>query len=156
MLLHAMSLSFWLLALYHVTGDNPDARREHGIIIATLTSGIDERIVPMELDVSIDKDSLSITIDDPFQYDLDALTEKISAFILSKGAHLNKNEIRELIPAMITGIAGCEHGCPSDAKRLVSLGYKDFELSYIDGGILSAEARTENQKVLSIKLFPDF
>ncbi len=151
-----MSLSFWLLALYHVTWDNPDARPEHGIIIATITSGIDKRSVPMKLDVSIDKDSLSITIDDPFLYDLDALTERISAFLLSKGAHLDKNAIRELIPAMIKGIAGCEQGCPSDAKRLVSRGYKDFKLSYIDGGILSAEARTENQEVLSIKLFPDF
>ncbi len=110
----------------------------------------------MELDVTIDKDSLSIMIDDSFRYDLDALTEKISAFLLSKGAHINKNEIRELIPAMIKGIAGCEHGCPSDAKRLVSRGYKDFELSYIDGGILLAEARIENQKVLSIKLFPNY
>lgn len=84
------------------------------------------------------------------------MTGKISTFLLSKGSHVDSSGIRELIPVMIKGIAGCEKGCPAYAKRLVSRGYKNFELAYIDGGILSAKAKTENQKVFSIKLFPDF
>jgi hypothetical protein len=110
----------------------------------------------VELDVILEKDSMSITIDDPFHYDLDVVTDKIGTFLLSKGTHVDNSEIKALIPAMIKGIAGCEKGCPSDAKRLVSSGYKNFELEYIDGGILSAKARKENQKVFSIKLFSDF
>lgn len=110
----------------------------------------------MKLDVILEKDSMSITIDDPFHYDIDAVTGKIGTFLLSKSMHVDTSEIKALVPAMIKGIAGCEKGCPSDAKRLVSRGYENFELEYIDGGILSAKARTENQKVFSMKLFPDF
>ena len=57
---------------------------------------------------------------------------------------------------MIRGVAGCEDGCPSDAKRLVSEGFGGFNLSYIEGGILSAVKTTDDGKEISVRIFPDF
>jgi len=71
---------------------------------------------------------------------------------MDSGGH----DFRGLIPKMIKGIAGCENGCPSDAKRLVSRGVKGFELEYIEGGILSARTYLKNGGTLYLKLFPDF
>ena len=110
----------------------------------------------MELSVGIEKDSLSIPIDNPFRIDLNSIMKRIEEFAASKGAGLDDMFINELIPGMIKGIAGCEAGCPSDAKRFVSQGFKNFELDYIEGGILTAKAATTNGKTLSIKMFPDF
>ncbi|MFZ3065400.1 MAG: hypothetical protein WA277_08975 [Nitrospirota bacterium] len=110
----------------------------------------------MELNVSVEKDSISISIDNPFRLDLDSIMKRIEEFAASKGAGLDGMFINELIPGMIKGIAGCEAGCPSDAKRFVSQGFKNFELDYIEGGILTAKAATINGKTLSVKMFPDF
>ncbi len=57
---------------------------------------------------------------------------------------------------MVRGIAGCEAGCPADAKGFVSRGFRDFTLEYIEGGILSAKAATRNGKTLHIRIFPEF
>ncbi len=54
------------------------------------------------------------------------------------------------------GIAGCESGCPADALSFISEGFKNFELIYIDGGILTAKAITEKEKTISLKMFPHF
>ena len=110
----------------------------------------------MILDVVIDKDSLSIEITDPFRLDLDAVVGKIDQFASSRGIAVSGADIRGLIPAMVKGIAGCEHGCPADAKGLVSRGFKDFELQYIEGGILSARRLTGDGRFLYLKMFPDF
>ena len=110
----------------------------------------------MELDISIEKGSLSIPIEDPFHLDIDSIIEKIEGFVASKGAGLDGLAIKDLIPRMVKGIAGCEAGCPSDAKHFVSRGFKNFELAYIEGGILTAKAATTNGKPFIIKMFPDF
>lgn len=110
----------------------------------------------MMLDVVIDKDSLSIEIPDPFRLDLEGIVGKIDEFIYSKGITVKGADLRGLIPAMVKGIAGCEHGCPADAKGLVSKGFKDFELQYIEGGILSARRSTGDGRSFYLKMFPDF
>jgi len=57
---------------------------------------------------------------------------------------------------MIEGIAGCERGCPANAKGFVARGFKSFTLQYIEGGILSAHTSVDNGKSLTLKMFPDF
>ena len=110
----------------------------------------------MELDVKIGSGSLSIPISKPFQLELDSMMEQIERFASSNGVDLGSLDIRGLIPKMVKGIAGCEKGCPSDAKGLVSRGVRDFELKYIEGGILSASAKTADNTTISLKMFPDF
>ena len=110
----------------------------------------------MELDVRMNKESLSITIENPFRLNLDALVGKIETFIASGGAELKDLDLRGLLPRMVKGIAGCEAGCPSDARSVVQKGHRNFTLEYIEGGILSATAQLGQGKTLSLKLFPDF
>ena len=109
----------------------------------------------MFLDVIIDKDSLPIEIPDPYHSDLDAVVESIGCFAASKGTDLSKLDVRGLIPAMIRGVAGCEKGCPANAKDLVSKGFQSFELEYIEGGILTARASVSGRSFY-LKMFPDF
>ena len=110
----------------------------------------------MELDVRMDKEALSITIEDPFRIDFDALVGKIDDFLAPKGVKMDNLDVRGLLPRMVKGIAGCEAGCPSDAKSVVKKGYNNFKLEYIEGGILSATAHVGQGKTISLKLFPDF
>jgi hypothetical protein len=110
----------------------------------------------MELDVRVGNESITIAIDRPFQLDLDALVGRVEAFLASKGAPPNGLDIRGLLPRMVKGIAGCEAGCPADAKGFVSRGSRDFKLEYIEGGILSARVKTANGKDLHIRMFPEF
>jgi hypothetical protein len=110
----------------------------------------------VELDIKIDSDSLSIPIANPFQIDLESMISKIEHFVSSKGADLGRLNVRDLIPKMIKGIAGCERGCPADAKGLVSRGVSGFSLAYIEGGILSATATTADGRAIHLKMFPDF
>jgi hypothetical protein len=110
----------------------------------------------MILDVVIDKDSLSIEITDPFSLDLEEIVGEIDRFAASRGIAVAGADVRGLIPAMVKGIAGCEHGCPADAKGLVSRGFEDFELQYIEGGILSARRLTSDGRFFYLKMFPDF
>jgi len=110
----------------------------------------------MELDVSIGGESLSINIDNPFRLDVGGITKSIEELSARKGVKLNGLDIEGLLPRMVRGIAGCEDGCPADAKSLVSQGHQNFEINYIEGGILSAKASLEDGNVLELKMFPEF
>ncbi|MEJ2683819.1 MAG: hypothetical protein P8Z71_05435 [Candidatus Sulfobium sp.] len=110
----------------------------------------------MELDVSLESDSLSINIDNPFHMDVDSLVQQIGAFLSERGEELSGLDVKGLLPRMVRGIAGCEKGCPADAKSFVSRGFDNFELAYVEGGILTASAKTAGGKVLSVKMFPEF
>ncbi len=110
----------------------------------------------MELDVSDGSKSLSIPIEDPFHLDIDATARRIEAFLSAQGAGAPDLDIRGLLPKMIKGIAGCEGGCPADAKSFVRRGFKNFKLAYIEGGILEARITAENGKNVAFKMFPDF
>ncbi|UCG78543.1 MAG: hypothetical protein JSV21_01540 [Nitrospirota bacterium] len=110
----------------------------------------------MELDVSVDGRSLAVDIEDPFRLDIDDIMGHIDGFIRDSGLDLNGIDIAGLLPLMVKGIAGCEDGCPADAKSLVSRGYKEFAIEYIEGGILSASTEIVDGKVLELKMFPEF
>jgi len=109
----------------------------------------------MVLDVMLDKETLTTNITDPFQADINTLVSRINIFARARGADISGLHIDKLIPKMIKGIAGCEHGCPADAKGMVSRGFKEFDLKYIEGGILSAETLLSNGSKLALKMFPD-
>jgi hypothetical protein len=108
------------------------------------------------LDVIINDTSVSIQIDRPFQPDLDAINSQIEQFASSKGTDIVGLDLIGLISKMIKGIAGCESGCPANAKGLVSSGYKGFDVRYIEGGILTARIMTRGGNLLYLKMFPDF
>jgi hypothetical protein len=108
------------------------------------------------LDVIINDVSVSVEIDKPFQPDLDAIYSEIELFASSIGTDIAVLDVRGLIPKMISGIAGCESGCPANAKGLVSGGYKGFDLHYVEGGILTARIMTGDGNNLYLKMFPDF
>jgi hypothetical protein len=110
----------------------------------------------MLLDVIIDKDSLPIEIPDPYHPDMEAVVGSIDSFAASKGADLSGLDVRGLVPAMIRGVAGCEKGCPANAKDLVARGFQRFELEYVEGGILTAKASTGSGRSFYLKMFPDF
>ena len=110
----------------------------------------------MVLDVVIDTASVTIQIDKPFQPDLGAIIVQIERFARSAGTDITVLDVRGLISKMIKGIAGCEHGCPANAKNLVSMGYKGFDVQYVEGGILTARIMTREGNLLSLKMFPDF
>ncbi|MDA8078326.1 MAG: hypothetical protein M0Z79_05245 [Nitrospiraceae bacterium] len=108
------------------------------------------------LDVIVNNNSTTIQIPNPFRPDLDAIIARIEQLTSSKGEDITGLDVGGLIPRMIKGIAGCEQGCPANAKELVSRGYGDFSLQYIEGGILSANAKTGSGMVLCLKMFPEF
>ena len=110
----------------------------------------------MVLDVIINNASASIQIDKPFQPDIDAIHSQIERFATSKGTNIADLDIKGLILKMIRGIAGCERGCPANAKDLESTGHRGFEVRYIEGGILSANIMTSDGVTLYLKMFPDF
>ncbi len=110
----------------------------------------------MEIDVSLDQDSLSIPIENPYALDMNSLMDAIERFVSSRGAALDGLEIEGLIPGMVKGIAGCERGCPADALGFVRRGYGGFKLSYVEGGILTATATISGGRNVSIRVFPDF
>lgn len=110
----------------------------------------------MDIDVKINSESMSISIDNPHRFDMAKHTGKILSFGKKLGVDLTPLEVDKLIPRMIRGVAGCEKGCPSDAKSLVQDGFGLFDLSYIEGGILTAVHNLENGHPLEVKIFPDF
>ena len=110
----------------------------------------------MDIDVSINKESLSINIDNPHRFDVAQVTENIINFGQQYGIDLSPLKIDRLIPRMIRGVAGCEGGCPSDAKNLVREGFGDFSISYVEGGILTANQVLNDGNPLEVKIFPDF
>ncbi len=110
----------------------------------------------MELDVRFDKEGISIPIEDPYHLNIDAIVGRIDRLLSGQGAQTNGLDIRGLLPRMVKGIAGCEAGCPANAKSLVEQGYGNFSLQYVEGGILTATVKTAEGRNLSLKLFPDF
>ena len=110
----------------------------------------------MVLDVIINNESMTIEIADPFHPDLGAIISQIERFAYSKGTDIAGLDVRGLIPKIIKGIAGCENGCPADAKNVVSTGHRGFALEYIEGGILSARSTLKDGKNLQVRMFPDF
>jgi hypothetical protein len=110
----------------------------------------------VDIDISIGKDSLTFTVKNPYRFDVSTVMDGILDFGRKSGVELNGLKIDLLIPRMIRGVTGCENGCPSDAKSLVRDGFGDFSLSYIEGGILSAVHNLGENRVLSVRVFPDF
>ncbi len=110
----------------------------------------------MDIDVRIGKESLSLNGDNPFRFDVAGIMQEVVDFGLKNGVDLNELSIDKLIKRMIKGVAGCEAGCPADAKALVRAGFGRFKLSYVDGGILSARCTLDNGIPLEIKVFPEY
>ena len=110
----------------------------------------------MELDVKVNGKSLAIMIENPFHLDIEATANRIETFLVSQGTEPKGLDFRGLLPKMIKGVAGCEGGCPADARRLVARGFTNFKFEYIEGGILHAEAATEDGRQVALKMFPDF
>ena len=110
----------------------------------------------MLLDIILGNDSLTITIEDPFHFDSASVMKKVEGFAASRKISLIGIDVVGLIPKMIRGIAGCENGCPSNAKSLVERGYRNFDLKYIEGGILSARVSLKGGNILQLKIFPEF
>jgi hypothetical protein len=110
----------------------------------------------MELDVRINGNGISIGIENPYRLDLDGIVGRIDQLFTSRGAKATGLDIKGLLPRMVKGIAGCEAGCPANAKSLVERGYENFTLQYVEGGILTATAKTPEGENISLKLFPDF
>lgn len=110
----------------------------------------------MVLDVQMNSASLSLDINDPYRIDAEGLSRKIDEMASTQGIALQGLDVRGLLPRMVRGVAGCEEGCPANAKELVERGYGTFDLQYVEGGILTASARTADGKTVRFKLFPDF
>ncbi|MBI5664077.1 MAG: hypothetical protein HZC49_03145 [Nitrospirae bacterium] len=110
----------------------------------------------MDIDVSINGESLTINIEDPHRFDVNGVMGDIVGFGKKFGVDLAPYEMDKLIPRMIRGVAGCEGGCPSDAMSLARKGFGNFKLSYVEGGILTAVQKLESGKPLEVKIFPDF
>ena len=87
---------------------------------------------------------------------MNSVVGQIEEFCSLKALLLTVLILRGLISQMVRGIAGCERGCPADAKEFVHRGFKEFSLAYVEGGILTAKAVIGSNKELSIKMFPDF
>lgn len=110
----------------------------------------------MELDVRLNDRSVSIAIADPFHLDLDAITGRIGDLFAGQGTSMDGLDIEGVVPLMVRGVAGCEAGCPANAKELVERGYRNFHLAYVEGGILTAQANVTGGRTVTLKLFPDF
>ncbi|MBF0607327.1 MAG: hypothetical protein SFH39_08550 [Candidatus Magnetobacterium sp. LHC-1] len=110
----------------------------------------------MEIDISIDKESMALDVANPYDFDVVKARDKIVGFASGMGVDVGQLNIDHLLSRMIRGVAGCEHGCPADAKSLVRSGVGAFKLDYIDGGILSARCALKDNKHLEIKVFPGY
>lgn len=110
----------------------------------------------MLLDIIINKESLSVDIENPYQLDIEGIRAQIDAFASDQKADLNGLDIEGLLPNMVRGIAGCESGCPANAQSLVRNGHKNFILEYVEGGILVAEADLGSGGKVMLKIFPEF
>lgn len=110
----------------------------------------------MDLDVVIGNESLPVNIENPFRFDIASVMSNIIDFGNKNEVDLVPFQLDELIKRMIKGVAGCEAGCPSDAKSIVRDGFGNFALDYVEGGILTATQGLDNNKTLQIKIFPGF
>lgn len=110
----------------------------------------------MDIDISIGDESKTVHIENPYRYDPSQLMTGIIEFGDEAGIDLSALAVDKLVPLMIRGVAGCEGGCPANAQSLAREGFGDFSLTYIEGGILSAEYSHESGKPVRVKVFPDF
>ena len=110
----------------------------------------------MVLEIIIDDASVTVQIPEAFRPDIEDIMAQIERIAVSKGADIAALNVRGLILQMIRGIAGCENGCPADAKGLTTRGYNGFDLHYVEGGILTARTKTGSGNVINLKMFPDF
>ncbi|GBE36761.1 hypothetical protein BMS3Bbin07_00913 [bacterium BMS3Bbin07] len=110
----------------------------------------------MDIEVTIEGESLSITVENPFHMETAGVVARIREFADKKGLQLEGLNLEGLLPKMIRGVVGCEEGCPANAKSLVAQGYGDFHLEYIEGGILAASCQVNGSERLTIKVFPEF
>jgi len=110
----------------------------------------------MDLDVAIGSESLPVNIENPFRFDIASVMSNIIDFGNKNEVDLTPFHLDELLKRMIKGVAGCEAGCPSDAKSIVKNGFGNFTLEYVEGGILTATQVLNNNKTLQIKIFPGF
>ena len=110
----------------------------------------------MLLDLKVAGKSLSIKIENPRRPDLGSIFSDMDLFIEANTIDMAGQDLKGLVPRMIRGVAGCESGCPADAKDLVTRGYGGAELEYVEGGILSARLKLNDGRFVSLKLFPDF
>lgn len=110
----------------------------------------------MELSVSINENSLSVPLPDPFHADLDGIVKQIEALASANGFSMTGLDVKGLLQKMIRGVGGCESGCPANAMDFVRRGFSGFHLAYIEGGILTAANDDKKGKILRLKMFPDF
>jgi hypothetical protein len=110
----------------------------------------------MDIDISINGDSLTINVENPHRFDVCNVMDDIAGFGKKSGVDLAPYEMDKLISRMIRGVAGCEAGCPSDAMSVARRGFGNFRLSYVEGGILTAVQELGNGNPLEVKVFPDF
>ncbi|KJU82189.1 hypothetical protein MBAV_005607 [Candidatus Magnetobacterium bavaricum] len=110
----------------------------------------------MEIDISIDKESMTLDVANPHDFDVNKATQEIVNFAKGIGVDVGGLNINYLLSRMIRGVAGCEHGCPADAKSLVRSGVGAFKLNYIDGGVLSAGCTIKDNRQLEVKVFPGY
>ena len=110
----------------------------------------------MVLEIIIDDASVTVQMAEAFRPDIEDIMAKIERIAISRGADIAALDVRGLILQMIRGIAGCESGCPADAKGLIARGYNGFDLKYVEGGILTAHTKTGAGSVINLKMFPDF
>lgn len=110
----------------------------------------------MEIDVRVSGKALPISVANPYKLDLDTIVVQIESFFAAQGAKHSGLDFRGLLPKMVHGVAGCESGCPANAKSLVASGFGNFKLDYIEGGILQAQATSQDGKPVAIRMFPEF
>jgi len=110
----------------------------------------------MDIDVSLNGESLPVHVENPHRLDVDDVAGRIGEFLKARGAVTDELDLEALLPRMVRGVAGCEGGCPADARQMVRDGFKEYRLDYIEGGILTATCDLEEGKRLEIKMFPDF
>lgn len=110
----------------------------------------------MDIDVNFQGRSLPIKVADPYRMDTRDVVHRITTFLDGETAADDGLALEQLLPQMVRGVAGCEGGCPADARWLVRRGFGDYQLNYIDGGILTAKRELTPDSFLEIKIFPEF
>lgn len=110
----------------------------------------------MDIDIRLNGKALNLSVENPHRVNMNEIMQDIIAFGNSSGTDISALDIEQLVPRMIRGVAGCEGGCPADAKNLVKKGFGEFHLAYIEGGILSARRTLDDTSSIEIRIFPDF
>lgn len=110
----------------------------------------------MDIDITFGGRSLPIKVENPHRMDTGAVVGRIGEFLAEDNVPSDGLYLEELLPRMVKGIAGCERGCPADAQSFVRKGFRQYNLEYIEGGILQARCEAAAGGVLEIRMFPEF